>query len=63
MANDDELVEAFADGGDDEECECVRLPNNDTELTKEDLQPGTLEHPKEWGIFDTKHKSWMGTAT
>ena len=32
------------------------------ELTEEDLVPGTLKHPKEFGIYDTKDKTWMGTA-
>ena len=30
-------------------------------FTKEDLVPGTLKHPKEWGILDTKDGSWMGS--
>jgi hypothetical protein len=30
-------------------------------MTKEDLIPGTLENPKEFGIFDTKEKLWMGS--
>ena len=32
------------------------------QMTKEDLEPGTREHPKEWGIWDTKDKSWIGTC-
>lgn len=31
-------------------------------MTAEDLEPGTLKHPKEFGIWDTKDKTWMGTA-
>jgi hypothetical protein len=31
-------------------------------LSEKDLEPGTLEHPKEFGIFDTKYKTWVGTT-
>ena len=31
-------------------------------LTQADLEPGTLKRPKEFGIWDTKDKTWMGTA-
>lgn len=26
-----------------------------------DITPGTREHPKEFGLFDVKDKSWIGT--
>jgi hypothetical protein len=32
------------------------------EVTKEDFIPGTKEHPKEYGIQDTKSGQWMGTS-
>jgi hypothetical protein len=32
------------------------------QITKEDLTPGTLEHPKEFGIWDIENQTWMGTT-
>jgi hypothetical protein len=36
-------------------------PTAEPGLTKDDFVPGTLKHPKHWGILDMQTKTWMGT--
>lgn len=32
------------------------------QITEEDLVPGTLKHPKKFGIWDIENQTWMGSV-